>query len=121
MVAEDIEVLDSSFMDLPFVLPRKNGQQSKVQIFSSRKWRALNRLPELFVTILSHETIHMVLWKLDGPASEAFDEIGSVSVISKDWRGLAKCAPYYHGVIGLDHRTSNRPVGREWPRFRSRN
>jgi len=106
LVANDIEVLDSSFMDLPFVLPRKNGEESKIQIYGSRKWRRLNRLPELFVSILSHETIHIVLWKFDSGASEAFDDVGSVSVISSDWRGLAKCAPYYHGIIGLGNGSS---------------
>ena len=102
MVCEDVEILEFRFMDLPNVTALKNGESSKIQIFSSRKWSRLPSLAELFVSIVSHETIHILLTEVDGGASEAFDEIGSVSAISRDWRGLAKCAPYYHGIIGLD-------------------
>lgn len=88
-------------MDLPNVTAHTNGNSSAIQIYNSGKWNRFRTLPELFVSIISHESIHMMLAEFDG-ASEAFDEIGSVSAISRDWRGLAKCAPYYHGIIGLD-------------------
>lgn len=102
MVCEDIEILEFGFIDLPNVTALGNGNGSSIQIFSSGKWNKFNRLPELFVSIVSHESIHLILSDFDGGASEALDEIGSVSAISRDWRGLAKCAPYYHGIVGLD-------------------
>jgi hypothetical protein len=102
MVSEDIEVSNSNFIDVPNVTTRSEGRRSKITIFGSRKWSKLVRVSELFVSVISHESIHAVLNTIEGDASEALDEVASASLLGRNWRVLEKCARYYHGLVGVD-------------------
>ncbi len=102
MVSEDIEVSNDSFVDIPNVTARSEDGSSRITIFGSGKWSKLNQVAELFVSIISHESIHAVLNTFDRDAAEALDEVASASLIGKDWRVLEKCTPYYHGIVGVD-------------------
>jgi hypothetical protein len=102
LVSEDIEVSNSNFVDIPNVTARSEGKSSKITIFGSKKWYKLARVSELFVSIISHESIHAVLNTIEGDASESLDEVASPSLLGRNWRVLEKCARYYHGIVGVD-------------------
>lgn len=98
-----VEVLECLFMDnLPNVTVSTSGDGCQIQICSSSRWKKFSNLPGLFVSIFSHETIHSVLSQFDQESAYAFDDVGSVSTLSRGWRGLSKAATYYHGVVGVE-------------------
>ncbi len=99
MACNAVEIVSQGFIDLPNVVT--NGGDS-MQIFGSTKWRGLQNLPGVFTCIVSHESIHMVLKKIDGTASEELDSIASLSAISARLSDIPRCALYPHGLIGFD-------------------
>ena len=105
MACEDIELTNSP-IDFPFITIRSYDNYSAIQIFSSSKWRRVEKLQNFFVSTISHESVHDGLLKYSEAYSEAFDEIGSVSTLTKNlkkfWQALNHVADYYHGVIGID-------------------
>ncbi len=95
-----VQVTNWNIADLPNVVADKSGI---IQICGSTKWKRLSHLlPEIFVSILSHETLHMTLRKARRRASEDLDNIGSLSTISKSLKDIPKCSKYPHGLIGFD-------------------
>ena len=88
------------FVDVPNVVADESGV---IQICGSTKWKHFSlQLPEMFVSILSHESLHVVL-SASGieEVSEKLDNIGSLSTISRSLRDIAKCRKYPNGLIGL--------------------
>ncbi len=73
-----------------------------MQICGSSKWKGLQNLPGIFTCIISHESIHIVLKKIDGNASEELDSIASLSAISRRLSDIPRCVQYPHGLIGFD-------------------
>jgi len=99
LVCDTVEVVNPGFIDLPNVVT--DGGES-VQICGSTRWRGVRDLPAVFTCILSHESIHLVLNKLDGSASEELDNVASLSAISRRLSDIPKCGQYPHGLIGFD-------------------
>jgi hypothetical protein len=101
MVCDDIRLVDSLFSDLPDVVV--DEQRMGVGICGSSKWGILGELSSLFISILSHESIHLTLLeKLDGKTSDCLDEVASFSTISRRVENIPLVRRYSHGMIGLD-------------------
>jgi hypothetical protein len=99
LVCDEVQVVNSGAIDLPNVVVDK--KHSTIQICGSSKWRIIENLQDLFVSILSHETIHLALLEIQG-APELLDDIGSLSSISRSLKDIAACSRYRHGLIGID-------------------
>ncbi len=99
LACDELQVVNSGVIDLPNVVIDK--KHSTVQICGSSKWRIIGNLQDLFVSILSHETIHLALLEVQG-ASELLDNIGSLSTISRSLKDMVACSRYRHGLIGID-------------------
>ena len=99
MVCDEVQVVSSGAIDVPNVVIDK--KHSTIQICGSNKWRIIENLQDLFVSILSHETIHLALLEIQG-ASELLDDIGSLSSISRSLKDITACSRYRHGLIGID-------------------
>jgi len=92
--------LDSSNpADLPNVVV--NDESRSVSICGSTLWRRVGNLPGLFVGIMSHESIHLTLLKIDGDSSSNLDDVASLSAISRNLRDIALVSKYKHGMIGF--------------------
>ncbi len=92
-------MIDWGFVDMPNVVAEASG---KIQICGSSWWKRLRNIPEVFVSIISHESLHQTLSRVDGESSEELDNIGSLSSISRSLRDISKCRQYPHGLIGID-------------------
>jgi hypothetical protein len=100
LTCDRVQVVSSGIVDIPNVAANRRGI---IQICGSAKWKRLaHLLPEIFVTILSHETLHIVLRNAGRKASEDLDNVGSLSTISRSLRDIPKCSKYPHGLIGID-------------------
>jgi hypothetical protein len=99
MVCDEVHVINLGLIDLPDVVVDETN--SEVQICGSNEWRKVRNLDGVFVSIMSHESIHLVLNRIANYAAEALDNVGSLSVIS-DLSGIDRCTSYPNGLIGLD-------------------
>lgn len=99
MAFDTVEIVNQGFIDLPNVVT--DGGDS-MQICGSTKWKGLQNLPGIFTCIVSHESIHIVLKRIDGNASEEFDSVASLSAISRSLSDIPRCVLYPHGLIGFD-------------------
>ncbi len=99
MVCDTVEVIGPASIDIPNVVTEG---KDLVQICGSTKWNRLRDLPGLFACIVSHESIHLVLGKVEGGAAEELDNFASLSAISRNLKGIPKCVQYPHGLIGFD-------------------
>ncbi len=100
LVCDEIHVDRSGIVDLPdVVVDEKN---TNVRICGSRRWNYLRDLASIFVGIMSHESIHLTLLRIDGNSSEYFDNIASLSAISRSLNDIPLIRKYSHGMIGLD-------------------
>ncbi len=100
MVFDEVHVDRSGIVDLPdVVVDEKNAS---VRICGSRRWSEPRNLASIFVGIMSHESIHLTLMRIDGNSSEYFDNIASLSTISRSLNDIPLIKKYSHGMIGLD-------------------
>jgi hypothetical protein len=99
MVCEGVYIINSGLLDLPNVVV---DDETSIQICGSSRWKKMQDLPGVFVSVLSHESIHQVLGRMDQEATEALDNVGSLSVISRSLNDVGLCAKYPHGLIGID-------------------
>jgi len=98
LACDAVQVIGRDFVDLPNVVTDEEGG---VQICASTKWNALPNLHGVFVSILSHETLHVLLRRAHAGASDDLDNIGSLSAIAKSLKDIPKCSDYPHGLIGI--------------------
>ena len=89
----------SSPADLPDVVIDEESRS--VSICGSTLWRRVGNLPGLFVGIMSHESIHLTLLKIDGDSSRNLDDVASLSAISRSLKDIVLVSKYKHGMIGL--------------------
>src|SRR5205823_6638189 len=93
-------------------------EEGRVQICASTKWNALPNLHGVFVSILSHETRHVLLRMGHARASDDLDKIGSLSASAKSLKDIPKCSDYPHGLIGIwlqQSKIGKGPQGRTLP------
>ncbi len=100
MVCDDVRLDSSSPAGIPDVVVDEVNRS--VAICGSRVWKRINDLPGLFVGIISHESIHLTLLRIDGSSSEYLDNVASLSTISRSLRDIPLVGKYSHGMIGLD-------------------
>jgi hypothetical protein len=100
LVCENVEVVDSGFVDIPNVVVDERCRG--VSICSSSQWKRVDGLPELFVGIMSHESIHLTLLKIDGDSSDFLDNVASLSTIARSLGEIGVVGMYPDGMIGLD-------------------
>ena len=89
----------SSRADLPDVVVDEENRS--VSICGSTLWRRVGNLPGLFVGIMSHESIHLTLLKIDGDSSGSLDDVASLSAISRSLKDIVLVSKYKHGMIGF--------------------
>ncbi len=65
-------------------------------------WNGIRDLPNIFVGIMSHESIHLTLLLIDGSSSEYLDKVASLSTISRSLKDIPLVGKYHHGMIGFD-------------------
>jgi hypothetical protein len=99
LVCDAVEVIGHGFIDIPNVVTDGIGS---VQICGSTKWNRVADLPELFACIVSHESIHLVLGRVERGATEELDNFASLSAISRNLKDIPKCVQYPNGLIGFD-------------------
>jgi hypothetical protein len=100
LVCDEVHVDRSSLVDIPNVVV--NEEDAAVKICGSGSWNLVNDLPSVFVGILSHESIHLTLLKIDGDSSDYLDEVASLSSISMNLKSIPLVRKYSHGMIGFD-------------------
>ncbi len=99
MVCDEVSLDSSCPADLPDVVVDEEKQS--VSICGSTAWRRLADLPGLFVGIMSHESIHLTLLKIDGDSSGHLDSVASLSAISSSLKDITLVRKYQHGMIGF--------------------
>jgi hypothetical protein len=102
LVHERINVVDSGMADLPNVVV--DEESPGIGICASSEWGRLGDLASLFVGILSHESIHLTLLKIDGDSSDYLDNVASLSAVSRSLSGIGLVRKYTNGMIGLDQK-----------------
>ncbi len=100
MVCDEVRLDTSNLVDLPDVVVDEGNMS--VSICGSTVWRRLEDLPGMFVGIMSHESIHLTLLKINGDSSDYLDEMASLSAISRSLKDIALVTKYRHGMIGFD-------------------
>ncbi len=88
--------------DLPDVVV--NEEKFGIEICASSEWSRLGDLPSLFVGILSHESIHLTLLRVDGDSSDYLDNVASLSAVSRSLKDIGLVRKYTNGMIGLDQK-----------------
>ncbi len=88
--------------DLPDVVV--NEENFGIEICASSEWNALGDLSSLFVGILSHESIHLTLLRIDGDSSDYLDNVASLSAVSRSLEDVGLVRKYTNGMIGLDQK-----------------
>jgi len=78
-----------------------DAENRSVSICGSTAWRRLADLPGLFVGIMSHESIHLTLLKIDRDSSDNLDDVASLSAISRSLKDIVLVSKYKHGMIGF--------------------
>ena len=99
MVCDEVRLDSSCPADLPDVVV--DEENSAVSICGSTLWRRVGNLPGLFVGIMSHESIHLTLLKIDGDSSGNLDDVASLSAISRSLKDIVLVSKYKHGMIGF--------------------
>ena len=99
MVCDEVRLDGSSPADLPDVVVDEENRS--VSICGSTLWRRVGNLPGLFVGIMSHESIHLTLLKIDGDSSGNLDDVASLSAISRSLKDIVLVSKYKHGMIGF--------------------
>ncbi len=100
MVCENVRIVDSGFVDVPNVVVDEGNRG--VSICPSSEWRRVDDLPGLFVGIISHESIHLTLLRIDGGSSDFLDNVASLSAIARSLSDIGVVVGYPDGMIGLD-------------------
>ena len=100
MVCEEVHIDCSGTFDLPNVVV--DGKDSAVRICGSGIWSRVEDLANIFVGIMSHESIHLTLLRMDGNSSDYLDNVASLSTISKTLKDIPLVRKYSHGMIGFD-------------------
>lgn len=100
MVCDEVHVERSGIVDLPNVVV--DEQNATVRICGSKKWSNVKGLSSVFVGIVSHESIHLTLQRIDGGSSDYLDNVASLSTISRSLKDIPLVARYFHGMIGFD-------------------
>ena len=98
MACDAVGVINRDFVDLPNVVTDDEG---RIQICGSTKWKSFANLHGIFVSIISHETLHVLLRETHEGASDEMDSIASLSAISRNLKDISKCSKYPHGLIGV--------------------
>lgn len=99
MVCDEVHVDPSGIVDLPnVVVDEKNAN---VRICGSGRWSDMKGLASIFVGIISHESIHLTLLRIDGSSSDYLDNVASLSAISGSLKDIPLVKKYFHGMIGL--------------------
>jgi hypothetical protein len=100
LVCDEVHVDRSGIFDLPnVVVDEKNAN---VRICGSGRWRDLKGLASVFVGIMSHESIHLTLLRIDGSSSDHLDNVASLSAISRSLKDIPLVRKYFHGMIGFN-------------------
>ncbi len=87
-------------VDLPnVVVDEKNAT---VRICGSGRWNNVKDLASVFVGIVSHESIHLTLLRVDGDSSDYLDNVASLSAISRSLKDIPLVMKYSHGMIGFN-------------------
>ena len=100
MVCDEVHVDRAGIVDLPNVVIDETN--ANVRICGSRMWNGVTDLPNVFVGIMSHESIHLTLLRIDGSSSEYLDNVASLSAISRSLKDIPLVRKYFHGMIGFD-------------------
>jgi len=99
LVCDEVKLDSSCPADLPDVVV--DEENKSVSICGSSLWRRVGDLPGIFVGIMSHESIHLTLLKLDGNSSGNLDDVASLSAISRSLKDMVLVSRYKHGMIGF--------------------
>ena len=99
MVCDEVKLDSSGPADLPDVVV--DEEDRSVSICGSTLWRRVGNLPGLFVGIMSHESIHLTLLKIDRASSGNLDDVASLSAISRSLKDIVLVSKYKHGMIGF--------------------
>ncbi len=99
MVCDEVKLDSSCTADIPDVVVDEENRS--VSICGSTLWRRVGNLPGLFVGIMSHESIHLTLLKIDGDSSDNLDDVASLSAISRSLKDIVLVSKYKHGMIGF--------------------
>ena len=99
MVCDEVRLDSSCPADVPDVVVDEENRS--VSICGSTLWRRVGNLPGLFVGIMSHESIHLTLLKIDGDSSGSLDDVASLSAISRSLKDIVLVSKYKHGMIGF--------------------
>ncbi len=99
MVCDEVRLDSSTLADIPDVVV--DEERRSVTICGSTVWKRLEDLPGLFVGIISHESIHLTLLKIDGDSSDYLDDVASLSAISRSLKDVVLVSKYKHGMIGF--------------------
>ncbi len=100
MVCDEVRLDSSTLADIPDVFV--DEERRSVSICGSTAWKRLEDLPGLFVGIMSHESIHLTLLKVDGDSSDYLDDVASLSAISRSLKDVVLVSKYKHGMIGFE-------------------
>jgi hypothetical protein len=101
LVCDEIGFDRSLLLDIPDVVV--DEERGGVQICGSIMWERFDDLHNLFVGILSHESIHLTLIKeVDGYSSDRLDIVASLSAISQSLADVPLIGKYSHGLVGIE-------------------
>jgi hypothetical protein len=100
LVCDEVFVDPSGSVDLPNVVVDDND--ASVRILGSGMWGDVKSLASIFVGIISHESIHLTLLRIDGSSSDYLDNVASLSVISGSLKDIPLVKKYFHGMIGFN-------------------
>ncbi len=89
-------------IDIPNVVV--DEENFGIEICASSEWSRLGDLSSLFVGILSHESVHLTLLKIDGDSSDYLDNVASLSAVSRSLKDIGLVRKYTSGMIGLDQK-----------------
>ena len=99
LVCDEVNLDSSCPADLPDVVV--DAENRSVSICGSTAWRRLADLPGLFVGIMSHESIHHTLLKIDRDSSDNLDDVASLSAVTRSLKDIVLVSKYKHGMIGF--------------------
>jgi hypothetical protein len=77
LVYDEVFVDRSGIVDLPNVVVDEND--ASVRILGSGMWSEMKSIASIFFGIISHESIHLTLLRIDGSSSDYLDNVASLS------------------------------------------